>query len=117
VTALRERGLRVIFAGDEKMVQGAPLVRALGELGYRCLYLLAGPQMLETMLRDSKLSRLYLTIRHRLLGGEHFHTLIKGPRLDAAGGMAVRSLYYDTGGDEAAAAQWFAQFEPMHRAG
>jgi riboflavin biosynthesis pyrimidine reductase len=114
VEALRERGLHVIFVGEGRMVQGAPLVRALGELGYRCLYLLAGPQMLETMLRDRKLSRLYLTIRHRLLGGEHFHSLIHGPRLDEAGEMTLRGLYHDAGDDEAAA-QWFAQFEPMHR--
>ena len=110
VQALRERGFHLILAGEGAMVEGAPLARALGELGYRCLYLLAGPKMLETMLRDRKLSRLYLTIRHRLLGGEKFHTLIHGPRLGEAGQLALRNLYHDRGeghGD----AQWFAQFD------
>ena len=110
VAAMRERGHRVIFAGEGAMVQGAPLVRALGELGYRSLYLLAGPKMLETMLRDRQLSRLYLNIRHRLLGGETFHTLIHGPRLGAAGELELRALYcerdqYSNGG------QWFAHFD------
>ena len=114
VETLLERGLQVIFAGAGRMVEGAPLIRALGELGYRCLYLLAGPQMLQTMLRDRQLSRLYLTIRHRLLGGEHFHTLIQGPRLDESGEMMLRGLYYDIG-DEGQEAQWFSMFEPMYR--
>ena len=113
VQALLERGLNVIFAGAGKRVEGAPLRRALGELGYQCLYLLAGPMMLETMLRDRQLSRLYLTIRHRLLGGEHFHTLIHGPRLGDTGEMMLRGLYYDTG-DEGRGAQWFSMFEPPY---
>ena len=114
VEALRKRGLHVIFAGAEKMVEGASLVRALGELGYRSLYLLAGPKMLEAMLRDRQLARLYLTIRHRLLGGDHFHTLIHGPRLGDAGDMMLRGLHYDTD-NEGQEAQWFSMFEPMYR--
>jgi len=107
VQALRNRGYQVIFAGEHRMVEGAPLVRALGELGYRSLYLLAGPAMLETMLRDRQLSRLYLTMRHRLLGGKRFDTLIQGPRMAQAGELTLRALYHDA--DEG---QWFSQFEP-----
>jgi len=66
------------------------------------------------MLRDRQLSRLYLTIRHRLLGGEHFHTLIHGPRLDDSGELMLRGLYYDIG-DKGQEAQWFSMFEPMYR--
>jgi hypothetical protein len=36
---------------------------------------MAGPQLIETVLRDGSLSRLYLTLTHQLLGGEHFHTV------------------------------------------
>ena len=116
VAALRSRGLQVIIAGHGTMVEGAPLVHALGELGYKCLYLVAGPKMLETMLRDRMLSRLYLTIRHRLLGGERFRTLIDGPRIGEPGNLELRSLYYDPG-DDHAVGQWFAQFDPAHRSG
>lgn len=114
VQALRERGFRVIFAGEGTMVEGAPLVRAVGELGYRCLYLLAGPRMLETMLRGRQLSRLYLTLRHRLLGGEKFHTLIHGPRLGEDGQLTLRTLYQDQGEDHADG-QWFAQFDRLQQ--
>jgi riboflavin biosynthesis pyrimidine reductase len=114
VEALRESGLPVIFAGNGTMVEGAPLVRALGELGYRSLYLLAGPKMLETMLRDGQLSRLYLTLRHRLLGGEKFHTLIDGPTLGEAGKLDLRALHYDPG-EHPGDGQWFAQFDCTRR--
>ncbi|MGH8502785.1 MAG: RibD family protein [Gammaproteobacteria bacterium] len=110
VRSLQKRGFEFIFAGEDRMVEGGPLVDALGELGYRCLYLIAGPRMLETMLRDRRLKRLYLTLTHRLLGGEKFHSMIAGPPLGAAGALALRALYYDrgvTGGH----GQWFAQFD------
>jgi riboflavin biosynthesis pyrimidine reductase len=116
VQKLRERGLQVIVAGTGTMVEGAPLARALAELHYKSLYLVAGPKMLETMLREHALSRLYLTIRHRLLGGERFHTMIDGPRLGDPGHLQLRSLYYDAGEDHAHG-QWFAQFEPLHHSG
>ena len=112
IEKLRERGLSVIIAGGAALVEGAPLVRALGELHYKSLYLVAGPKMLETMLRERALSRLYLTIRHRLLGGERFHTLIDGPRLSQSGQLELRSLYYDPG-EGRATGQWFARFDPM----
>ena len=116
VAALRERGLQVIIAGQGTMVEGTPLVRALSGLGYKCLYLVAGPKMLETMLRERELSRLYLTIRHRLLGGERFRTLIDGPRIGEPGNLELRGLYYDSG-DGHAVGQWFAQFDPARRSG
>jgi riboflavin biosynthesis pyrimidine reductase len=110
VEAWRDRGYDVVLAGEGAMVQGAPLVRALGDLGFKSLYLLAGPAMLETMLRDRELSRLYLTIRLRLLGGEDFYTLIHGPRLGDIGQLTLRALFYDEG-ERAGDANWFAQFD------
>ena len=68
----------------------APMIRALGARGYARLYLLAGPQMLETVVRDGSLSRLYLTLTHQLIGGELFHTLTAGPRLGRAGRLRCR---------------------------
>jgi riboflavin biosynthesis pyrimidine reductase len=115
VAAWRARGCKLIFAGEGRMVEGAPLVDALGKLGYRALYLVAGPRMLETMLRNGKLARLYLTLTHQLLGGEHFHTMIPGPPLGAAGRLTLRTLYYDRGGKDQNA-QWFAQFDCLAQA-
>ncbi|HYG86930.1 MAG TPA: dihydrofolate reductase family protein [Azospirillum sp.] len=110
VEALRAEGYPVIIAGKGNLVEGAPLVRQLGGLGFRSLYLLAGPRMLETILRDGMLSRLYLTMTHRIFGGERFHTMISGPELGAAGRLRMSELYYDATAPEGTG-QWFAQFE------
>jgi len=107
---LRAQGCEVIVAGQGRYVEGAPLTRALGALGFRSLFLLAGPRMLETMLRDRVLARLYLTIAHCLLGGAAFHSLIAGPELGPAGRLLLSSLHYDAAEPEGAG-QWFAQFE------
>jgi hypothetical protein len=64
------------------------------------------------MLRDGKLSRLYLTMRHRLLGGEHFDTMTQGPGLRHRGHLALRALYLDAG-EQPGNEQSFAQFEPV----
>ena len=110
--ARRERfsaaGFEVIIAGADRFVEGATLTRALGERGFRSLFLLAGPRMLETMLRDGMLDRLYLTLVHRLLGGEHFHSLIAGPELGPAGRLRLAALYCDAA---AGTGEWFAEFD------
>ncbi len=110
VRAWQQQGIELIVTSDNAMVKGTPLVRALSERGYKSLYLVAGPRMLETMLRDQKLSKLYLTLTHHLLGGEQFHTMIPGPPLGAAGRLKLRTLYYDPGNADQNA-QWFAQFD------
>lgn len=106
----RERGCEVVFAGLGDSVEGAPMIRALGARGYVRLYLLAGPQMLETVLRDRSLSRLYLTVTHQLIGGELFHTLTAGPRLGRAGRMQLHTLHYDPVAPKGTG-QWLASFD------
>jgi riboflavin biosynthesis pyrimidine reductase len=106
----REHGCEVVFAGTGDSVDGAPMIRALGERGYGRLYLLAGPQMLETVVRDGSLSRLYLTVTHQLIGGEVFHTLTAGPRLGPAGRLQLHTLYYDAVAPKGTG-QWLASFD------
>jgi len=108
--AWRGRGYEVIVAGRGAAVEGASLTDALGERGFRSLFLLAGPLMLETMLRDHRLARLYLTIAHCLIGGTVFQTMLRGPELGAAGRMQLAALYGEVG-SSSAAGQWFAQFD------
>jgi riboflavin biosynthesis pyrimidine reductase len=112
----RRRGIEVIFAGRENEVEGGALTAALGRLGFFSLYLLAGPRMLETMLRDRALSRLYVTVTHRLLGGQPFRSMIDGQPIGVAGRLKLRSLYHDASSAERPG-QWFAQFEPEHETG
>ena len=106
----RDQGCEVVIAGPGASVEGAPMIQALGARGYACLYLLAGPQMLETVLRDGSLSRLYLTVTHQLIGGETFHTLTAGPPLGRAGRLHLRTLHYDAVAPKGTG-QWFASFD------
>ena len=110
VALWREQGCEVVIAGPAASVEGAPMIRALAERGYGRLYLLAGPQMLETVLRDGSLSRLYLTVTHQLIGGDMFHTLTTGPRLGRAGRLKLHTLYYDAAAPKGTG-QWFASFD------
>jgi hypothetical protein len=52
--------------------------------------------VLATMLRDQVRSRLYLTISHQILGGENFHTLFRGEKLELPAQFKLRSLHYDS---------------------
>lgn len=111
VRHFERKGYQIIRAGHGRMVEGGPLVHALGRIGYKSLYLLTGPRMLQTMLHDRVLSRLYITIVHHIIGGEAFHTLTLGSQLQQAGRLQLCSLYHDPASGSRAG-QWFAQFEP-----
>jgi riboflavin biosynthesis pyrimidine reductase len=106
----RDHGYEVVFAGPGASVEGAPMIRTLGARGYARVYLLAGPQMLETVLRDGSLSRLYLTLTHQVIGGERFQTLTAGPRLGSAGRLRLHTLYYDAAAPKGTG-QWFGSFD------
>jgi len=105
----RDKGCKVLRVGRGARVEGAPLVASLSQMGFKRLYLIAGPEMLDTMLRDGQLSRLYQTITHTLMGGESFRSLLPGPELGAAGNLRLSSLYYDAVSDNGIG-QWFVQF-------
>ncbi|CAI8864877.1 RibD family protein [Methylococcus capsulatus] len=105
-------GHEILFAGDGAMAEGDTLVDQLDALGYRSLYLIAGPRMLDTMVRNGRLCRLFQTITHQLLGGEGFRTLVPGPELGPHGHLKMQSLYYDPT-SPLGTGQWFAQFENL----
>ncbi len=106
----RQKGYEIIFAGKDRWVEGGALVDALVERGLRSLYLIAGPDMLDAMLRDGKLSRLFQTITHQLMGGQAFRTVSPGPEYGPLGHLKLRSLYYDPSSPNDTG-QWFAQFD------
>ena len=112
LAALGEAGVDVVVTGPGPWVRSRDAVKALAERGYRRLYLQTGPRMLETALRDRVLSRLYLTISHRVVGGERFDTMLRGAALGDAGSVRLNALYLD----EAASSdcgQFFACFDTM----
>lgn len=106
----RKSGYPVLICGEDRMVQGEALIRLLKERGYRSIYLIAGPRMLDTMIRDRQLSRLYLTITHQLIGGLDFRTLLTGPPLLGEGDMTLKSLYYQAN-CPTGSGQFFMQFD------
>jgi len=106
----QQQGYTVLMTGEQRMVQGAALIQQLKKLGYRSIYLIAGPRMLDTMIREKQLSRLYLTLTHQLIGGLDFRTLLTGPALAGEGSMILKSLYYQQGSPPGAG-QFFMQFD------
>jgi riboflavin biosynthesis pyrimidine reductase len=110
----RKRGIPVLFVGTERLVQGAALIHELDKLGYKSIYLIAGPQMLDTIIREKQLCRLYQTITHQLLGGKDFRTLLPGPTLGAEGNLKLKSLYLDLN-SPADSGQFFTLFEPQYQ--
>lgn len=111
----RKQGYPVLLAGDEKWVRGGPLISRLRTLGYKSIYLIAGPQMLDTIVRERQLNRLYQTITHQLLGGKDFRTLLPGETMREEGYLKLRNLYYDAE-QPPGSGQFFSVFdllEPM----
>lgn len=100
IAGLRARGIEVRVTEASSVVPARSLVRAAADLGCRRLYLQSGPLVLEDMLREQLLQRLYLTISTRLVGGEAFHSLIGGPQMGARGRLALDALYYFAGSGE-----------------
>lgn len=104
-------GYEILIAGPQREVSGGTLVRLLAERGFRRIFLLAGPRMLETMLREGVLSRAFVTLSHQLFGGEQFHTMVHGPELGVQGKLKLRRLYLDAHSVKDSG-QFFAEFEP-----
>lgn len=105
----QDQGHPILVAGEDRMVHGAALVSELNNLGYKSIYLIAGPQMLDTMIREKQLSRLYLTITHQLIGGKDFRTLLTGSMLGPEGNLVLEALYYEPN-SPSGSGQFFMQF-------
>ncbi|MFA5018022.1 MAG: dihydrofolate reductase family protein [Methylobacter sp.] len=105
----QDLGYPVLFTGEDSKVHGAPLIHQLSGLGYKTIYLVAGPQMLDTVVREKQLSRLYLTITHQLIGGKDFRTLLTGTTLGAEGNLILEAMYYEQDAPPGSG-QFFMQF-------
>jgi riboflavin biosynthesis pyrimidine reductase len=88
-------GAQMLYAGDASKVDGKRLVQLLLEEGFRNIYSIAGPGVLETLLRARVLDRIYLTQVHRLIGGVSFDTLFEGHELNPPADFNLHALYYD----------------------
>ncbi|HEU0276314.1 MAG TPA: dihydrofolate reductase family protein [Rhodanobacteraceae bacterium] len=88
-------GVRVLTVGNATGVDGRALVEALADEGFRTIDMTAGGALLHTLLAAGGLDRLYLTQACRLLGGELFDTLLKGPQLVPPVSFKLHALHYD----------------------
>lgn len=87
--------VRLLVAGEAKRVQGKALIEALRSEGFCSIYAIGGANVLETLVTDGMLNRLYLTRAHRLLGGRSYTTLWEGELLRPPLDVTLRALYYD----------------------
>jgi riboflavin biosynthesis pyrimidine reductase len=106
----KDLGYPILVTGEDRMVHGEALIKELRALGCQSIYLIAGPQMLDTMIREKQLARLYLTITHQLVGGEDFRTLLTGSTLGREGNMILKSMYYEQDSPPGSG-QFFLQFD------
>jgi riboflavin biosynthesis pyrimidine reductase len=97
VKEIEAKAGRVIVAG-ENSVSGGQMVQHMSELGYQTIYSAAGPKVLHLLLVDDVLDRLYLTITHRLLGGQSFSSILEGELLPQAVDMTLNTIYLDPHG-------------------
>lgn len=108
--AVESTGARILTAGHGAGVEGNALIEALGEEGFRRIYSIAGPGVLQTLVKARVLHRLYLTHFHRLLGGRSFDTMLEGELLDPPASFIPRALYYDPQ-VEAGVGQFFTVYD------
>ena len=88
---------QVIVAGKAG-VDGATMVAEMTRLGYRSVYSTAGPRVMHMLLAGRVLHRLYLTLAHRVLGGDPFAAVVDGALLEPAADLRLSSLYLDPAG-------------------
>jgi len=116
VASLENSGIEVLRTGTGDRVEGGRLIDALREAGFRSIYSIAGPGVLETLLSADVLDRLYLTHMHRLIGGASYDTLLEGEVLDPPSDLCLRALYYDQK-DERCCGQLFGVYDLNVREG
>jgi riboflavin biosynthesis pyrimidine reductase len=112
---LEARGARVLSGGDGLRVEGYRLVSALAREGFANIAMVGGAELLNTLLADNAVDRLYLTQAHRILGGLAYDTLLKGRALAPPADFALCSLCFDTSGEFGQSFGVYDRLEVGHR--
>lgn len=84
----------------------------LPRLGYQRIYSAGGPQIAHTLMAEGVLDSLFLTLRHRAIGGEAYDTVVEGPRLARPFDARLRWAYLDTAVD--GPGQQFLRYDRIH---
>jgi riboflavin biosynthesis pyrimidine reductase len=123
IARVTSQGVRVLTVGDDKRVEGGRLIDALARESHWNIAMIGGGEILNALIVDDALDRLYLTLACRMLSGRSFDTLLNGPVLERAAGFRLKALHYDAEGSEGSdVEQLFAVFDrqsanvsPKHR--
>lgn len=92
---LLEQGANVHHVGQNN-VEGKMMIATLAHRGYNTIYSGAGGTILNLLLRDGVLNRLYLTLAPRLVGGVDYATINDGFEVVPAARLQLNTLYMDT---------------------
>lgn len=110
VQSARRAGIETVSVESAGEVTGADLLPIFRERGLRKIYMVGGPRLFHSLLRDGIVQRLYLTTAARLLGGEEIETPLRGHPFPVPPEARLRHLTLDP---EASPQQMFACYD-MH---
>ncbi len=117
IASVKSQGVRVLSVGHGTRVEGGRLIEALAREAHWNIALIGGGEILNALIVDGALDRLYLTLACRMVGGVSFDTLLTGPVLERAAGFRLKALHYDAEGSEGSdVEQLFAIFDRSARA-
>lgn len=102
-------GHQVNQMGEQSHVDVKQLIKFLNEKGYRSVYLVAGPDLLQDLIECHYVHSFYMTMSHQLLGGKDFKSLLSGGVLNELGRMKLENMYMDVENSNALG-QWYAEF-------
>ena len=105
----QDQGREIHDLGHGRQVDAAPLIEFLSKNGYRSVYLVAGPQLLQELLMQSFVDKFFMTVCHQLLGGGDFKSLVPEHKLGDKGKLQLQRLYMDPE-NSSMLGQWYAEF-------
>jgi riboflavin biosynthesis pyrimidine reductase len=112
LSILKSQGVCVLRVGSGTRVEGSKLIEALARESHWNIAMIGGGEILNALVVDAALDRLYLTLACRLLGGTAFDTLLTGPELGRTAGFKLNALHYDAEGPQGSdVEQLFAIFD------
>ena len=105
----QQAGHQIHQFGETEHVDVEMLMAFLTEQGYKSVYLVAGPHLLNDLIVRAWVDRMFLTISQQFLGGESFKTLLSGPVLEDHGCLQLQRLYMDPQGSNGVS-QWYSEY-------
>jgi len=105
----QEAGHTIHEFGEHRNVDVDNLVNFLTKQGYKSVYLVAGPELLQDLIQCHYVDRFFVTINHQLLGGDDYKSILNGQKIDHSGSMQLNNLYMNIENSNGIG-QWFADF-------